>query len=115
MRHQKKGRKLNRERNQRKALLKTLAVSLINKGKIKTTTAKAKELRPFAERLVTYAKKNTVASKRNLLSLVGKIATLKIEELAKTKYLNRNGGYTRIIKLPTRKTDGSPMSFIEFV
>ena len=115
MRHQTKGKKFGRTRNQRKALLRTLAVSLVSKEKIKTTTAKAKELKPFVERLVTYAKKDNVASKRTLVSLIGKKPTQKLVDNIALRYKNRSGGYVRIIKLPPRKTDGSEMSFIEFV
>ena len=115
MRHKKKGKKLGRKRNQRKALLKTLSVSLIAKEKIKTTSVKAKELRPFIERLITYAKRGTVADKRNLVSYVGKKPSEKLIQKIAVQYSDRKGGYTRIIKLPARKTDGSEMSFIEFV
>jgi len=115
MRHHNANRKFGRERNQRKALLKSLAYSLALKGKIKTTEPKAKELRPYMEKLVTLGKKQTPASRRLLESRVGVQAGKKIaEELSKT-YKERAGGYTRITKLPSRVSDGSRMAIIEFV
>jgi large subunit ribosomal protein L17 len=115
MRHHNANRKFGREKNQRKALLKSLAHSLALKGKIKTTEPKAKELRPYMEKLVTIGKKQTMASRRTLESLVGPKAAKKIAgELAKT-YENRAGGYTRVIKMTPRLADASPMAIIEFV
>ena len=115
MRHNNQNRKLSRERNQRKALLRTLAVSLVNRGKIQTTQAKAKELRPFAERLVSHAKKNTLASRRTLIAYVGKNPTHKLVSDIAVRYKDRRGGYTRIVRMPNRKRDASPMAHIEFV
>lgn len=117
MQHAKQKRTLGRPRNQRTALLRGLAISLIRDGKIKTTTAKAKELRPFAERLVTYAKKDTVASRRLAASALGEPRSETINklfnELAK-QYVDRPGGYTRIIKMGLTKA-GRDESVIEFV
>src|SRR3990167_122522 len=102
-------RKFGREKNQRVALMKSLAYSLALKGKIKTTEPKAKELRPYMEKLVTLGKKQTIASRRMLESRVGVQAAKKIAgELTKT-YKERAGGYTRITKMAPRLTDGSPM------
>lgn len=116
MKHHKNKRKLSRTKNQRNALLKTLAVSLIERGKIKTTTAKAKELRPFVEKLVTYAKKDTLSSKKLVISKIGEgVASKKLFTDLGKEYKERNGGYTRIIKLPNRVKDASPMAVIEFV
>ncbi len=114
MRHQKKIRKFNRSKNQREALLKSLALSLVLKEKIRTTASKAKSLRPFVERIVTYGKKGTLASKRDIIALVGTTGVDKVSDLAK-RYEARSGGYTRIIKLPRRVADGSTMAVIEFV
>lgn len=115
MNHHKSGRKFNRTGNQRRALLKTLAVSLVLKEKIQTTGPKASELRPFAERLVTYAKKGTLASHRALLPLVGKVAASKLVKEIGPRYKDRKGGYIRITKMGIRKNDASPRSQIEFV
>lgn len=116
MRHHNSVRKLSRETGQRRALLRSLAESLVLHGKIKTTEAKAKELRPFIEKLVTKGKEETLASRRILVSRLGsaKVAKKMIDEFSK-KYKERRGGYTRIIKLGSRGGDASPMALIEFV
>lgn len=115
MNHHKKTRKFGREKKVRDALLKSLAYSLVSKGKIKTTESKARELRPFVEKLVTTGRLGTVASRRNLVSKVGVITAEKIVKDLSPKYIGRNGGYTRITKLPARLSDGSLMAVIEFV
>lgn len=115
MKHKKKGRKFGRERDVRKALMKSLAFNLIKKEKIKTTEARAKELRPFVEKLVTRAKIDNLSNRRLLISRIGKRATKKLFEKIASKYQERKGGYTRIIKLPHRKSDASKMTIIEFV
>lgn len=95
--------------------MRSLAYSLATKGKIKTTEAKAKELRPYMEKLITLGKKGTLASRRELESRVGKIAAKKIAlEISKT-HQTRTGGYTRITKMVRRSSDGSKMAVIEFV
>ena len=119
MRHQKKGRKLNRTASHRKALLSNLAASLVIHKKIRTTDAKGKELKGFVERLVTYAKKGDVHGRRliqkKILGKRGKeIANILIHDIAPT-YMDRQGGYTRIIKLNNRKNDNAPVSLVEFV
>ena len=119
MRHQKKGRKLNRTASHRKALLSNLAASLVIHKKIRTTDAKGKELKGFVERLVTYAKKGDVHGRRliqkKILGKRGKeIANILIHDIAPT-YVDRQGGYTRIIKLNNRKNDNAPVSLVEFV
>ncbi len=108
-------RKFGREKNQRVALLKSLAYALTIKEKIKTTEAKAKELRPMIEKLVTLGKKDTQASRRLLESRVGKQAAKKIATTLSPRYKERAGGYTRITKMVRRLSDGSPQAVIEFV
>ncbi len=116
MRHHNNKRKFGREKTQRSALMRSLARNLIRDSRIKTTGAKAKELRPFVEKLVTKAKIATVASRRLINSrIMGAPETKKLVDEIAPKYKNRNGGYIRIIKLPNRDLDGSTMSLIEFV
>lgn len=117
MRHHDSNRKLGRERDQRKALLQSLARSLVLHGRIKTTEAKAKELRPFIEQLITKAKKDTLASRRLVTERLGNAprASKKLMETVAPQYKDRHGGYTRIIKLPIRTGDASRQAVIEFV
>lgn len=117
MRHHDANRKFGRERKVRRALLSGLAVSLIRDRKIKTTEAKAKELRPFIEKLVTGARSATLSSRRNAIMKLGGVkeaAKTLVDEIAPA-YADRKGGYTRIIKLGERKGDASEMAVIEFV
>ncbi len=115
MKKTKSGRKLGRKKDQRKALKKGLARSLFLHEKIKTTEAKAKEVRPFAERCITKAKKGDLSSRRYLLRFFDKKTVDKLmTDLAK-RYEEREGGYTRIMKLPPRKSDGAKVAFIELV
>lgn len=96
--------------------MRSLARNLIRDSRIKTTTAKAKELRPYVEKLVTKAKTATVASRRLIDSrLMGADETKKLVDVIAPKYKTRPGGYLRIVRLPNRDLDGSPMSLIEFV
>jgi len=116
MRHHSNVRKFGREKNQRHALLRSLARNLIRDGRIKTTAAKAKELRPFVEKLVTRARIGTVASRRLLSARVhGEAEVKKLMADIAPRYKDRKGGYTRIIKLPRRDLDNAPMSLIEFI
>ena len=119
MRHQKKGRKLNRTASHRRALFSNLASSLVIHKKIKTTEAKGKELRSYVERLVTYAKRGDVHGRRLIQKkIIGKrgkeIANILIHDIA-PHYKKRNGGYTRLIKLNNRKNDNAPVTLVEFV
>lgn len=117
MKHAKKTRTLSRTRRGRTALLRGLAVSLINEGKIKTTSAKAKELKPFAERLITYAKRASIASRRQAASALGEpkdVIVKKLFDEIGPKYQERSGGYTRIIKMG-RTPAGRDEAVIEFV
>ncbi len=115
MKHHNKIRSFNRPSKQRKALLNSLARALIVNERIKTTEMKAKELRPFAERLITYGKKGTLSDRRRVSALVGKDASLKVFEDLAPRFKERSGGYTRISKLSVRVGDASPMACIEFV
>lgn len=110
-----KGRKLNRERDQRRALLKTLATSLVLKEKITTTEAKAKELSPFVQRKITRAKKGDLSARRYLSTLFSPRVVKKIMDDLGVRYKERDGGYTRIIKLGQRKSDSAKMAIIELV
>jgi len=116
MRHLKSGRKLSRHTNHRKAMLANLAVSLIKNDKINTTDAKAKEVRPFVEKMVTFAKRGDLHARRIVLArLKDSIAVKKLFDEIAPQYENRFGGYTRIVKLGFRHGDNSPISLIEFV
>lgn len=117
MMHSSTKRKLGRTRRGRTALLRGLAADLIMKGKIKTTEAKAKELRPFAEKLVTYGKKASVSSRRLAASVLGEPREAVIKKLfddVAPKYQDRQGGYTRVIKMG-RTEAGRDEAVIEFV
>ena len=117
MKHHKSIRKFGRDKNQREALIRLLALSLIEHGKIKTTEAKAKELRPFIEKLITKGREDTLASRRLIVSRLGgnKIGARKLVDELGVRYKERAGGYTRIVKLPQRGGDASKMAIIEFV
>ena len=115
MRKKNKGRILSRLKNQRVALLRTLATSLFLHEKITTTEAKAKELRVVAEKCITRARVDSVANRRILAKeLNPKILKKLMNEIA-PNYVTREGGYTRIIKMGPRKSDGAKMAIIELV
>ena len=116
MRHQKKTVKLGRTSSHRKALLSNLACSLIEHNRIKTTLAKAKALRPLAEKMVTIGKKGTVHARRTAKAVLrhDNIVKILFADVA-TRAAARQGGYTRIIKLGQRKSDSAEMAFIEWV
>lgn len=116
MRHLKSGRKFHRKKGQRKALLKSLIENLVIREKIETTEAKAKEIKPLAEKFITIAKKQNLASLRIILSRLNKKAAQKLYYQIAPRYSERKGGYLRIIKGgKIRKNDGSKMAIIEFV
>ncbi len=115
MKHKTKGRKLGRKVNERRALLRSLAVNLFRDEKIKTTEAKAKELRPYAEKIITKGVKGDLANRKLVISKVGTVAAKKVFEKIAPKYKERAGGYIRIVKLPRRKGDAAKMAIIEFV
>jgi len=117
MRHHNNKRKFGLDKNQRKALFNSLALNLIVREKIKTTLPKAKELRPLIEKLITKAKKKDIATRRLVISMLSNRAkeTKKLFEVVAPKYVDKKGGYTRILKLGVRKSDGAEMAQIEFV
>ena len=115
MNHHKAKRKFGRVKKVRDGLMKSLALSLVLKNKIKTTDSKARELRPFVEKMVTVGRAGTVSARRDLVSKIGVIGANKIVKDISPKYAGRSGGYTRITKLPQRVSDGSYMAVIEFV
>ena len=117
MRHQHKGRTFGRPKNQRTALVRGLARSLILHERISTTEAKAKELRPFIEKLITHAMKDTVANRRLVASRLGgdDEATTKVFSALAPRFVGRPGGYTRIIKRAATATDGRKTAYIAFV
>ncbi len=116
MRHRKKGRKLGRKNANRRALLMNLASQLITHKRIKTTDAKAKELRSFIEPLITLAKKDDLHSRRMVIrKLPHKHIVNSLFKEIGPMYVERPGGYTRIIKLGYRDNDKAPVSVIEFV
>ena len=116
MRHQKKTIKLGRTAEHRKALLANQVCSLIEHQRIKTTLAKAKAVRPLAERMVTLGKNGSIHARRSALAtLRQKNAVKKLFADIAPRSAERNGGYTRIVKLGQRKSDSAPMAFIEWV
>jgi large subunit ribosomal protein L17 len=117
MRHHVNKRTLNRDRRQRNALLRSLARSLVLREGITTTVAKAKELRPFIERLVTTSKRNTLASRRDVRSRLGGApdAVKKLHDTLAKRYESRSGGYTRIVKLGRIGKRVGEQARIEFV
>mgnify|MGYP001348540778 CR=1 FL=1 len=116
MRHKKKGRKLNRNSPQRNSLKQSLAISIIGHESVRTTLAKAKEIRGFLEPLVTLAKENTVANQRLAYSkLRSKEAVAKLFDELGPRYKDRPGGYLRVIKRGLRNGDKAPSAQVEFV
>jgi large subunit ribosomal protein L17 len=115
MRKRKKRRKLSRERNQRRALLKSLSGALLLNEKIKTTEAKAKEVSGLVEKSISQAKKGDLTSKRLLAKVFPKKTVKKLTEELGPRYKERKGGYTRIIKLGPRKSNGAKMAVIELI
>lgn len=116
MRHRVKGKKLDRKKAPREAMLKNLASSIIIYEKVKTTEAKAKTVKPLLEKIITTSIKNDLASRRTLISLLPqKMAVKKAMEILAVKYKGRKGGYTRIIRLGKRIGDSASMVQIELV
>jgi large subunit ribosomal protein L17 len=117
MRHHNNVRKFGRDKTQKRALLNSLALNLIVREKIKTTEPKAKELRPFMEKLITRAKKGDMNTRRLIIAKLSNRTkeVKKLFEVLAPKYAAKKGGYTRILKLGARKSDGAKMAVIEFV
>lgn len=116
MRHRKKGRQLSRTASHRRATLRNLATSLFRHERIETTTAKAKELRPYAERLITLARRGDVHSRRLASRKIQDRQVLgKLFDDIAPRYAERPGGYTRVLKVGNRKGDAAEMSLIELV
>lgn len=116
MRHRKTTAKLSLKTAPRKALLRGLVTSFALNGKVETTLAKAKALKPLVEKYITMSKTDTLATRRRLIAYVyDEKAINKLLKEIGPKYKERNGGYTRLIKLPNRKGDNSPMAILELV
>ena len=118
MRHQRKGRKLGRDSSHRKALFSNQAAALFEHGRIRTTEAKARELRPIAEQLITLARKDPgdVHAQRQAVSFLrSKDAVHNLFHEVGPRFVDRPGGYTRIVKLGPRGGDSAPMAYIELV
>lgn len=116
MRHRRKGRKLSRTASHRSAMLSNMATSLFRHERIRTTEAKAKELRPFAERLITLARRGDVHARRQAArSIRDKEALKKLFDTLGPRYVERAGGYTRMLKLGRRQGDGADMAIVQLV
>ena len=117
MRHGNNKRKFGRTKSQRNALMSSLALNLIVREKIKTTLPKAKELRPYIEKLVTRAKTGNLATRRLIIAKLDNRSkeVKKLFDVIAPKYTEKKGGYTRVLKLGVRKSDGAEMAHIEFV
>ena len=111
-----KNRKLGRTSDQRKAMLRAMVTYLLENGQIKTTVTRAKEVAPLAEKMITLAKDNTLASYRQALAFITKedVANNLLKEIG-SKYADRKDGYTRITRIGTRKGDAAEMAVIELV
>lgn len=117
MRHLIKGRKLNRNASHRKAMMANMATSLLDKGRIETTSPKAKEMKSFVEKLITFSKKGDLHSRRMAARVIKNETVLKkLFDKIGPEFSGRNGGYTRVLKLEKRrKGDAAEMSIIELV
>ena len=116
MKHNIKNKKLNKNSSHRKAMFMNLSNALIKHEQITTTLAKAKELKRFIEKIITLGKNNNLQSRRKTISILQDLQmTKKIFEVLSTRYKERSGGYTRIIKLGNRFGDNAPMAIIELV
>jgi large subunit ribosomal protein L17 len=116
MRHRNKGRQLSRTASHREAMLRNMATSLFRHERIETTTAKAKELRPFAERLITLAKRGDLHARRLAARKVAdREVLIKLFDSIGPRFAERPGGYTRVLKIGHRQGDGAEMAMIELV
>jgi len=116
MRHRKAGKKLSRTREHRRALFRNLVTELLEKERVETTIAKAKAIRPLAEKMITLGKRGDLHSRRQALGFIQKKSVVKklFDEIA-PRYQNRPGGYTRIIRTGPRRGDNAEMAIIELV
>ncbi len=116
MRHGMHGRKLNRTSSHRRALFANLAVALIKHEQITTTLPKAKDLRPYVEKLITLGKRGDLHARRQAIAQIGdEVIVRKLFDSLKDRYANRAGGYTRVLKAGFRYGDAAPMAIIELV
>ena len=116
MRHQKKGRNLGRNSSHRKAMLRNMVTSLFKHDQLETTNAKAKELKPVAEKIISLAKRGDLHARRLALAYIkDKSVTHRVFDELKNRYLDRQGGYIRIVKKGIRKGDGAPISIIQLL
>ena len=116
MRHRMQGRKLNRTSSHRRAMFSNMATALIKHEQITTTLPKAKELRPVVERLITKAKLGSLHARRQIFAILrDETTTAKLMETLASRYAERSGGYTRVLKSGFRYGDSAPMAVIEFV
>ncbi len=116
MRHANRGRKLNRTASHRKAMFANMAASLIEHEQIVTTLPKAKDLRPIVEKLITLGKRGDLHARRQAISQVrDETVVRKLFDALATRYADRNGGYTRVLKAGFRRGDNAPLAVIEFV
>jgi len=116
MRHRKAGKKLGRDSSHRKAMLRNMVTSLFRYEQLETTDAKAKQLRPVAEKIITLAKRGDLHARRQALAYIrDKAITHRLFEDLRERYIDRQGGYVRIIKKGKRKGDGAPVSVIQLL
>ena len=116
MRHQRAGRKLGRDSAHRKALYANLASALIEHGRIKTTEAKAKEVRPIVEQMITLGKRGDVSAQRQAVAFLrSKPITHRLFSEIAPRFADRTGGYTRVVKLGPRQGDAAQMAYLELV
>lgn len=116
MRHRRAGRKLNRTTSHRKAMLRNMVTEFLDKERIVTTVPKAKELRPFAERMITLGKRESLHARRQALAVIRRKEVVhKLFDSLAPRFADRNGGYTRIIRVGQRKGDSAEMAIIEFL
>lgn len=116
MRHQKAGRRLGRNSSHRRAMFRNMVTSLLKHEQIETTDAKAKQMRPVVEKMITLAKRGDLHARRQALGYMkDKTTTHKVFEELKNRYLDRQGGYIRIVKKGKRKGDGAPISVVQLL
>ena len=116
MRHRKAGRRLGRNSSHRKAMIRNMVTSLMEHERIVTTTPKAKEVRRYADKMMTLAKRGDLHARRQALSFMrDKDVVAKLFDTLKDEYMDRNGGYTRIIQTGNRAGDAAPMAILELV